>query len=144
MFALMILMASIGSSSSSAIESRVDLIELNHFYDDLGRHAYDQVILYEWSPDYRRHHVIAWMLLDESSEIGKFPQKEQGSRDWIVKWYDRDAKTKRIVRSKLYRETWSQVDPERENKQLFDEKYRTTLPSKGVYTGRTYTVRVSP
>ena len=35
---------------NSQLEQRVDLIELNHFYDDSGRHSYDQIIFYEWAP----------------------------------------------------------------------------------------------
>jgi hypothetical protein len=111
--------------ASGQLQERVDLIELNHFYDDLGRHAYDQVIFYEWSPDYRRFHVIAWSLIE--GDLQRMPAKVPGSDEYAVHWFDRDAKIKREVRSKLYRETWSQVDPERANKKLIDEKYRLSL-----------------
>ena len=104
---------------------KVDLIELNHFYDDLGRHAYDQVIFYEWSPDYRRFHVIAWCLLE--NDLSRLPTRNPNNGEYVVRWHDRDAKVQREVRSPLYRETWSQVDPERVNKKLLDEKYRTSL-----------------
>lgn len=113
------------SGSGRTIHERVDLIELNHFYDDLGRHQYDQVIFYEWSPDYCRLHVIAWCLVEE--DLGRIPRQEPGSREYVVRWFDRDSKIRREVRSKLYRETWSQVDPERANKKLLDEKYRISL-----------------
>ena len=105
------------------VQGRVD--KLNHFYDDLGRHAYDQVIFYEWSPDYRRFHVIAWCLVE--NDTSRIPIREAGSRDYVTRWYDRDSKIQREVRSKLYRETWSQVDPERANKRLIEEKYRVSL-----------------
>ena len=107
------------------VTERVDLIELNHFYDDLGRHAYDQVIFYEWSPDYRRFHVIAWCLVE--NDPSRMPTRNPQNGEYVVRWLDRDAKVRREVRSKLYRETWTQVDPERVNKKLFDEKYRTSL-----------------
>lgn len=110
---------------SRGISERVDLIELNHFYDDLGRHAYDQVIFYEWSPDYCRFHVIAWCLVEDN--LARMPMKLAGSGEYSVRWYDRDAKIQRDVRSQLFRETWSQVDPERANKKLIDEKYRVSL-----------------
>lgn len=113
-----------GPRDRDATES-VDLIELNHFYDDLGRHAYDQVIFYEWSPDYRRFHVIAWCLVE--NDLSRLPTRNPHNGEYFVRWHDRDAKVRREVRSKLYRETWSQVDPERINKKLLDEKYRTSL-----------------
>lgn len=107
------------------VTERVDLIELNHFYDDLGRHAYDQVIFYEWSPDYRRFHVIAWCLVE--NDLNRLPTRNPGNGEYVVRWHDRDAKIHRDVRSQLYQETWSQVDPERVNKKLLDEKYRASL-----------------
>jgi hypothetical protein len=122
----MILYASGPSPTASReLKERVDLIELNHFFDDLGRHAYDQVIFYEWSPDYGRFHVIAWSLVE--NDLYRMPTRLPGSGDYVVHWYDRDARVKREIRSPLYRETWSQVDPERANKKLIDEKYRACL-----------------
>ena len=122
------LLLSVSSSSSGAgrgITERVDLIELNHFYDDQGKHAYDQVIFYEWSPDYRRFHVIAWSLIED--DMSRVPFQQPGSREYAVNWFDRDSKVEREVRSKLFRETWSQVDPERANKRLIEEKHRISL-----------------
>lgn len=113
------------SARSRDLTERVDLIELNHFYDELGRNMYDQVIFYEWSPDYRRFHVIAWCLVE--NDLSRMPTKVPGSDDYVVRWHDRDAKTRREVRASLYRETWSRVDPERANKKLLDEKLRTSL-----------------
>ncbi len=87
------------------VTETVDLIELNHFYDDLGRHAYDQVIFYEWSPDYRRFHVIAWCLVE--NDLSRMPTRNPKNGEYVVRWNDRDAKVHRVVRSALYRETWS-------------------------------------
>ncbi|MEM7557732.1 MAG: hypothetical protein AAF394_01290 [Planctomycetota bacterium] len=104
------------------ISQTVDLIELNHYYDDLGRHSYDQVIFYEWSPDYARFHVIAWSLVEKNQT--KKPRKDPHRGDYYSRWYDREAKVHRTVRSKVFLETWSKTDPERANKKLLDEKYR--------------------
>ncbi|MEZ6137512.1 MAG: hypothetical protein R3C53_21700 [Pirellulaceae bacterium] len=111
--------------SRDGVSQRVDLIELNHFYDDLGRHAYDQVIFYEWSPDYRRYHVVAWSLIED--HLSRMPAHDHHRDEYVVRWYDRDARVRRSVWAKLYRETWSQTDPERANKKLMDEKYRVSL-----------------
>ncbi|MFK7736348.1 MAG: hypothetical protein AB8B50_09985 [Pirellulaceae bacterium] len=109
----------------SRIRETVDLIELNHFYDDLGRHSYDQVIFYEWSHDYARFHVIAWCLVEQDKM--RLPRRDPGRGDYFVNWNDRDDKVQRIVRSKHFQETWSQVDPERSNRKLLPEKYRLCL-----------------
>ncbi len=124
---LPLLVSSAGHAPDSRVrlKERVDLIELNHHHDDLGRHSYDQVIFYEWSPDYCRFHVIAWYLVEEGK--AKRPKRDPGRQDHFVSWYDRDAKVNRVVRSELYRETWGQVDPERANKKLLEEKYRVSL-----------------
>ncbi|MGN6135990.1 MAG: hypothetical protein ACTHOU_16005 [Aureliella sp.] len=117
--------------NSSVLRDGVDLIELNHFYDDLGRHAYDQVIFYEWSAEYCRYHVISWCLVED--DFSRLPIRLPGGQETIVRWYDRDAKRIREVRSSLVRETWTQTDPERENKKLLEEKDRLSLlrPPRG-------------
>lgn len=107
------------------VKQRVDLIELNHYYDSQGKHQFDQVIFYEWSPDYRRFHVIAWSLVE--GDLKRMPRQMPGSDLTCVTWFDRDAKVHREVQSKLYRETWTQSDPERTNKQWFEEKDRLCL-----------------
>ncbi len=114
-------------TSSRSISDTVDLIELNHLHDESGKHTIDQVIFYEWSPDYRRYDVISWRLIE--NDISKLPVRLPGSRVYIVRWYDRDARIQREVRSRQYRETWtnSNADPERMNKRVLDEKSRSSL-----------------
>lgn len=121
---LLLLLIASGPTDGPLRES-VDLIELNHFYDDLGRHAYDQVIFYEWSEEYCRYHVIAWCLVEDDQ--GRLPVRLPGSGYFLVRWFDHDVRRHREVRSKLYRETWTRSDPERENKRLLEEKFRLTL-----------------
>lgn len=111
---LVLLTLVVGGMSSPAIQ--VDLIELNHFYDELGRHAYDQVILWERSPDYNRFDVCDWWLVECLEE---FPCK-CGER-FVVQH------GARCISSKLFRETWTYSDPERDNKKLLDEKYRLSV-----------------
>ena len=121
----LVLMASGPSGGSTVLRDSVDLIELNHFYDDLGRHAYDQVIFYEWSAEYCRYHVITWCLVED--DPSRLPVQLPGGHETMVRWYDRDAKRHRDVRSPLFRETWTRTDPERENKKLLEEKDRISL-----------------
>jgi hypothetical protein len=114
-----------GNGLGSKVSERVDLIEYNHFYDETGCHSFDQVIFYEWSPDYSRYHVIAWCLIE--NDPSRKPRRDADRGDYYVSWYDRDAKVQREVRAPLFRETWSTVDPERANKQLLEEKHRISL-----------------
>lgn len=112
------------TGKSPVIREEVDLIEVNHFHDDLGRHVYDQVIFYGWCKSKGDYHVRAWCLLDDPS---RWPVKNHKSGYWHVYWYDRDQRVQREVFAKHYNETWTQVDPERINKRLLDEKFRTGL-----------------
>jgi hypothetical protein len=114
-----------GPPQTREMVQSVDLIELNHFFDDLGRHAYDQVIFYEWSPDYNRYHVVAWCLVEDN--LARMPSKDHDRGQYSVRWYDKDARVQRTVWSPLFRETWSSTDPERANKKLLEEKYRVSL-----------------
>lgn len=119
-------LAASGGGSRSEVSESVDLIELNHYYDGQGRHSYDQVIFYEWSHDYSRFHVIAWFLVDEDS--CRLPMPEPNGKTVAVRWFDREIKAQRVVRSEVFRETWSVgKDPERVNKLYLHEKHRLSL-----------------
>ena len=109
------------------ISQTVDLIELNHHYHDSGRHAYDQVIFWEWSPDHRRYHVVSWYMVD-SSKLENYPFESGGMH--VAKFFDQNTRCRRIVKSLRFRETISDDsmgDPERKNKRLFDERLRAGL-----------------
>jgi hypothetical protein len=85
----------------------VDLIELNHFYDCRGCHVYDQIIFWRQDPATKRFEVASWTMADNSS---KYPQKSDSGR-WHVIY--QDGQHYRNVRSRQFRESWTQVDPER-------------------------------
>lgn len=113
------------SGSGGGLSEGVDLIELNHFYDRHGKHQYDQIIFYEWSPDYRRFQVIEWKLVE--NDLAAMPHRRPKIREYVVSWYDEELRIEREVHSRIFRQSWSQIDPERANKQLIDEKYRVSL-----------------
>ncbi|MGN6547545.1 MAG: hypothetical protein ACTHK7_21005 [Aureliella sp.] len=122
---LLVMASAASGGSGEVVQDTVDLIELNHFYDNLGRHAYDQVVFYEWSAEYSRYHVMGWCLIEDDPT--RLPFRLPLSHDYFMRWYDGEAKCHREVRSHLYRESWTQFDPERENKKLLEEKYRIHL-----------------
>lgn len=62
--AILITLLSIRLASPGHTSERVDLIELNHFYDVQSRLVYDQVIFYQQAPETGRFQVRAWCLVD--------------------------------------------------------------------------------
>lgn len=67
-----------------------------------------------------------WRLVDDSNPAPYTPMKI-GDR-WVVVLVI-DGKARRIY-AKSFEETWTNYDPERENKNVFDEKYRRGLPAR--------------
>jgi len=119
-------------SGSSVCSEEVDLIELNHFHDCLGRHVYDQVIFYEWSAELQRYHVRAWCLVEDREPSSRRPTQTYTDNRHHVQWHDRDQHLNRKISSQHFRESWTQVDPERANKKLLDERLRTSLVKRTI------------
>lgn len=121
MLPILLLILSAVHAQAGPTPTPIDLIELNHYYDAAGKLAYDQVILYEWSPDYRCHHVIAWYF---ATSLDHVPTKTRGGRYVVsVDYRGRELR----VSSRLFRETWTCYDPERENKRLMPQKLRMDM-----------------
>jgi hypothetical protein len=108
----------------------VDAIELNHFFDAKGRLVYDQVIFREWQPSTGRFHVRQWTLIDDRDPISKRPLKNEQTGIYSVEYFDADAKATRKVVSRVFKESWTQHDPEREDKKAFPESLRFALSKK--------------
>ena len=109
----------------------VDLIEVNHFYDENGKLVFDQVIFYRWSSagrDYEgrtlpeRYNVIAWRLIKKPSQL---PKKRWRSGRYECVWYDQELL--RRVSAPAIRETWLQYDPELEERKNFPKERRSGL-----------------
>lgn len=112
--------------ATPVVRQRVDLIELNHFIDDSGRHVFDQIIFYDWSKEYGRYHVRAWRLVKTPQQL---PVREWNPQRYRCTWHDDGVL--REVWSPIFRETWSQRDPERENRKLLAEDQRADLRRPG-------------
>lgn len=105
---------------------QVDLVEVNHFYDDQGRHVFDQVIFYDWADGHGRHMVRAWRLVKNPSQL---PQRNWKDGTYAALWYDNDVLRK--VQAKSMRESWTQYDPELvEREYLPKEKRKDLQPTK--------------
>lgn len=105
----------------------VDSIELNHFYDSAGRLVYEQVIFYERAPETGRFQVRAWCLVEDRELLNRRPVKNESTGIYQVDWFDIDQRVRRTITSRLYRESWTQVDPERADKRVHDERLRVPL-----------------
>ena len=104
----------LSGSSRVDVPIQVDLIELNHAQNREGFHGFDQVIIWQWSPDYRRYDAQYWIAVGPQC-ISEYPIAVGKQYQCIS---NRDGR--RIVfRSRMYRETWTEGDPERTNQKLF-------------------------
>jgi hypothetical protein len=102
----------------------VDLIELNHFYDEHGRLVFDQVIFYDWSAADARYNVRAWRLVKNPAQL---PQRDWTAGGYSAMWQDGDQL--RHIRSKSIRETWTQYDPELVEREYLPKERRKELRS---------------
>ena len=98
-----------------------DLIELNHYHDpSSGCHRFTQVIIWNWKPEVREHHVDCWWivshpdLLPRRTPIGHIATRFDGVS----------------IKSKSYRETWTTIDPEQVDKLQWCETRRLKYPPK--------------
>jgi len=120
---------------------RVELIEVNHLYDERGQHLLDQLIFYEWSLERNRFDVRAWRKVTSTAH---YPLRSWEDGDYHVTWYDRGIL--RHVRAGAFRETWTHYDPEvLERKQLPVERRRELVVPRAPRTAtRVDTVTAPP
>jgi hypothetical protein len=106
----------------NVVSDRVDVIEINHFFDEHGKLVFDQILYYDWSPSESRHHVRAWRLLKSPAQI---PQKDWQRGDYVATFYDGDAL--REIRAEVVRESWTQYDPELVEREALPKERRREL-----------------
>lgn len=117
-FLSLVLFSSACGPAKLQLKETVDLIELNHVFLDNNEHGFDQVIVWEWDFQYRRYNIRSWAIV---RELKDYPRKV-GDR-WV--W----RKNGRNVVSSLFRETFSNKDPEIENSRLFPHHLRNPVRS---------------
>ena len=99
----------------------MDLVEVNHLYDEQGRLLFDQLIYYDWSVEKRRYNVRAWRLVKNPSQLPT-PHVSGG---YVSLWHD-DRTLRRVV-AKSKRESWTQYDPELVERQFLSKDKRPNL-----------------
>lgn len=118
MNALLVCLAlAIVPAKGGPVETRVDVLELNHFYDENGRHVFDQFIFWRWNDCEGRFECIAWRLADKVGIAGPSAG--------VLCWFDGDRA--RRVRFGARRETWTQVDPELAERSILPPESRPEL-----------------
>jgi hypothetical protein len=106
--AVAILFTALGSSGPEVVaRDEVDLVEINHFYDENGKHVFDQLIFYDWSAEQSRFQVRAWRLVKSPTQL---PQRNWQRGEFEAVWHDGDVLRK--IHAFSTRETWTQYDPE--------------------------------
>ena len=89
------------------VRDRVDLIEVNHFYDEKGHLFLEQMIFYEWCSERSHYDIRAYRLLKSPIQI---PRRDYDGQGYVAIW--RDGPVLRKVYAKTIRESWTQYDPE--------------------------------
>lgn len=126
MSGLIILLCAIAGAGhrSLVVDQHVDLIEINHYHDATGRRVLNQAIFYRWSAHDGRYHAHAWRLVKDD---GQLPVKD-ASGGYVCIWHD-DGVLRR-VRAAQCIESWTQVDPEKENRKYFPQNARSELAKR--------------
>ena len=108
------------SPQAGVLEDRTDVIELNHCYDANGSHLFDQMIFWDWWPEYSQHFVRAWRIHKQQFDVSVSPVS--------VMWSDGDRL--RRVRATSWRETWTQYDPEVDDRKRWAQERRVGLTAE--------------
>lgn len=122
MYALLITAALAIAPRPDVARECVDVVELNHFYDEHGRLVFDQVIFYDWSASDERYQVRAWRLVKSPQQI---PQRDWGGRGYSATWTD--GELIRQISAASFRETWTQYDPELLEREHLPKEQRREL-----------------
>jgi hypothetical protein len=105
---LLLVCSALGTNPVRHVEvDSVELIEFNHFYDEQGRHVFDQMIFYDWSQRDLRYQIRDWRLIKNANQA---PRYDAQRGVYAATWHD--GLMMRQVRGAAFRETWTQYDPE--------------------------------
>lgn len=111
----------------------VNMIEVNHVYNELGNESICQLILWEWkdSVNYKDcfgnihkglYVVVQWYRFQD----GMMPQQTKGG-NYQCLFFDYREQIFRIVKAESFVETYTIHDPEVTNSRIFPRKKRRKL-----------------
>lgn len=121
--AILVFLAALGlTPREESTSEQVDLIELNHCYDEHGKLVIEQIIYYDWSYAESRYQVRAWRLLKTPGQI---PRRSSSGDGYVAVW--QDGNLLRKIHAKQFRETWTQHDPELTEREFLPKEKRLDL-----------------
>jgi hypothetical protein len=119
----LVLLAAAGLSPDTPLASdRVDLIEINHCYNEDGQLVFRQLLFWEWNELDSDYHVAAFRVLRAQTSAVRIDRQRN---EYVASWCD--SGVLRQVRAPHSRETWTQYDPELEDRRIFPQEYRRGL-----------------
>ena len=95
----------------------VEVVELNHVYDDEGRRVFSQVILWDWCARDSSHHVRDWAYVDKPPYA-----KVSGNTAYVP-----SGRGVQVIKGRAVRETWSQYDREAMDRAEVPERLRNRV-----------------
>lgn len=125
-FLAMVLLATVPVLGKLRAEIPIDLLEVNHVYDDTGNHRFAQVIAWERDAATGRYFVRDWFVLEQARFETRSVVVTAGG---VYEIYRDQDKFNRKLRSSLFLETHTAHDREVENKKLLPAEYRLRLPN---------------
>lgn len=105
------------------VAESVDLIELNHKYAKEGKHTFSQVIFYERAPETGKYRVRDWVLVETQESLNRIPVLRNGVWETC---FVKDG-VLHLVRSKIFRESFTMNDPEVEDGRVHPKHLRRLL-----------------
>ena len=110
--------------TDGATSDAVDVLEVNHVYDDCGREVLTQLIGWEKSEAPCGFSVVFWRLMKEDDR-GMSPQFSQATQSYTSEWYD--GEVLRRVKAKKRWERWLQYDIEMFDRNIHPKQNRREL-----------------
>ena len=116
-FATLVTMLSvIASGLNDHLVDATDMVEVNHMHSREGEPTFTQVIFWDWDQEDSKYHVRAWTM----------DEKVRFYRGSVV-YFDSSLNATRVIRYRYFKESWTQNDPERADKEHVAETERIKL-----------------
>jgi hypothetical protein len=118
------LLLALSITSRVVLTDCVDLAEVNHFHGDDGKLVFTQLIFWDWCNTRKRYVVRQWQIVDDQSAYSA--QRIGGT--WKVRYFDREHQMIRIVTAKFFRSTFTDIDPERVDRDMTNGELDCRVP----------------
>ena len=107
------------------VEDRVDIIEINYYFNDMGAINFAQVIFWEWDRHRKKFRVVDFRILERDAEH-VWPAKMQSGL-YVHFWWDERTHTCRKVIAPYFYITMTDEDPEMKDRDKWPKDERREL-----------------